>query len=176
MKKSKCILAVVMAVVLLLNITGCAGGGNPAAETETVPPTTEGRHEVDGAVINAAFADAEYSAGIYTLYIVDILEECARYEAEYCSYEENKGDHMSASDIAMLEQDENYSEYLDNSYFITVTGRILYNPEIPNYYTEQKVILDMLILFDKNDKCVGYWTFKQCDEFYTCAVLMASSW
>ena len=117
-----------------------------------------------------------YPAGAFSIPLKDLLPKCCPdYKGTFASYEELKNEKLSEEQIQKYEA-SNVKEYLDNSYFVTLTGCIMENPEIPYLVTESKEILTLLILFDDNDNVAGHIVINNCSQLDTCAVLIATSY
>lgn len=123
-------------------------------------------------VLKKAFSSINYSAGWFTITYEEVLKKCApNCEYKFLTYEEGKEEQLTQSQISYFE-DTYSSEELENAYFAIVTGKILHNPEIPNYYTSDKEITNLLLFYDEEGNLTAYCEVNTCDEFGICASIL----
>ncbi len=169
----KRVLMLLLVGLLLLSVMGCS---SPSSSSTTSTQTTSTQPSISDRVITEAMLSFRYPAGAFSVPLRDLLPKCCPdYKGTFASYEELKTDKLSKEQIQKYES-SNFKEYLDNSYFVTLTGCIMKNPEIPYLVTENKEILTLLILFDDNDNVVGHAIVNNCSELETCAILIATSY
>ncbi len=142
----------------------------PTEAKETEPPE---KHIISEQIITDAFSSLNYNTGLFPINIVEVLSQCAKYSASFATYEDTKWEHLDATEMATLKYGE-YAKYLDNAYFVTATGKILHNPEIPNYYADEAKIVTALLLFNERDELVKSYIVYRSEEFNTCAILLAT--
>lgn len=167
----------ILFLVLLLTIVfvGC----NKSTETPselTSNSETLSQPQISSAVITDALLSFRYPAGAFSIPLKNLLPECCPdYKATFATYEELKSQKLTEEQIQKYET-SNIKEYLGNSYFVTVTGCIMENPDIPYLVTENKEILTLLIIFDNNDAVVGHIIINNCSQLDTCAILIATNY
>ena len=135
-------------------------------------PSEPEKHIVSDTVITDAFLSYRYNFSGFSMTLRELLPKCCPdYKGSFATYEGTKNEHLDAEEIADFESGE-YKQYLDNSYFVIISGPIMENPDIPYLVTEVDVILKLLIIFDENDQVVGYSLIDECSQLQTCAILI----
>ena len=131
------------------------------------------RTKIADDVLKKALFSLERSVGWFSISYEDVLTKCTKNaKYEFISYEDGKNEYLSADEIAYFE--EEYADGIENAYFAVVTGKIMYNPEIANYYTENKEIMCLLLWFNEEEQLTGYTTKNVCDEFGICASILCT--
>lgn len=182
----KRVLMLLLVGLLLLSVIGCGSpvdnesASSSSSTTSTQPSslssTTSTQPSISDRAITEAMLSFRYPAGAFSVPLKDLLPKCCPdYKGTFTSYEELKTDKLSEEQIQKYES-SNIKELLDNSYFVTLTGCITENPEVPYLVTENKEILTLLILFDDNDNVAGHIIVNSCSELETCAIIIATSY
>lgn len=141
---------------------------------ETEAPT-EYRTQIDAETLAKAVFSCMYDIQDtgFSIEIGEVLDSCtAEISSDYSAYQETKNEFIASENIDRIENGQ-YKEYLNNSYIVRINGRILYNPEIPNYYTDNQHIITLLLHFDENDNYVGLGYREVSREFDTCAIQLS---
>lgn len=160
MKKFICSVLVLMLIFML---SGCGKGGIKFGA---------GIGSIKEETVVEALYDSRFYSGDFSISFGELLPECcADYEINYTAYNKAKNDYLEEDDITDLEEGD-YKQYLDNSYFVTVSGMVMENPQLPNLLKKQDEIVTLLILFDKNDEAVSYQIVNCCSQLETCAILL----
>lgn len=129
--------------------------------------------KISDSVLKKALFTLERKVGPFSISYEKILTKCTKdTKYEFVSYEDGKSEYLSAAEIAWFE--ENYAEGIENAYFAVVTGKIMHNPEIANYYTENKRILCTILWFNDEEQFTGYTTMNTCSEFGVCASILCT--
>lgn len=168
----KRILMLLLVSLLMFSVVGCSNSVDKSdpSSSETTQPS------ISDKVITDAMLSFRYPAGAFSVPLKDLLSKCCPdYKGTFASYEELKNDKLTEEDIQKYESSK-IKEYLDNSYFVTLTGCIMENPEIPYLVTENKEILTLLIIFDDNDNVAGHIIVNKCSQLDTCAILVATNY
>lgn len=170
----KRMIMVLLVCLLIVSVTGCKGANTDVGTSTT--SDVDSKTMVSAEVITDAMLSFRYPAGAFSIPLKDLLPKCCPdYKGTFAPYEELKNEKLTEEDIQKYET-SNIKDYLDNAYFVTLTGCIMENPEIPYLVTENQEILTLLILFDDKDEVVGHLIIEKCRQIDTCAILIATSY
>lgn len=166
----------ILSLLLVFCVAFCVVGCGNSSNNENTSSQTSTQPNISDATITEAMLSFRYPAGAFSIPLKDLLPKCCPdYKGTFASYEELKTSKLSQEQISKYET-SNIKDYLDTSYFVTLTGSIMENPDIPYLVTENKEILTLLILFDDNDNVVGHIIVNKCNQLDTCAILIATSY
>lgn len=145
----------------------------------TEPATTEPETEYRTEISVEKLAEAVYSYRYqiqdsgFSIKVGEVLDRCCDdFTADYSPYQETKNEYISSEHINQIENGT-FKDYLNNSYIVRISGTILYNPEIPYYYSDYQHIITLLLHFDENDNFVGSGYRSISDEFDRCAIMLS---
>ncbi|MBR3593668.1 MAG: hypothetical protein IKL44_03235 [Clostridia bacterium] len=159
MKKT---LAIVLALILCLGLTACGGGG--------------GKKEISGEIIAETVSTFKYTvSGVFSSPLGTLLNQASPdYKVTYAPYsavEEEIDDQWKE----YIEEND-YTQYLSNTYLVTVTGSVRENPQIPSLMTDVQEIIKLLCVYDEEDNLVMSAKYAECKAFNTFAVLYLCSY
>lgn len=116
-------------------------------------------------IITQNMLNLKYTAGIWSMKIGTLLNKLSSdYQVKIEDYEEAKLK-INSSEL------DNYKDYLNTTYLVTVSGSVLYNPDVPNYYSEEQELLSVLLVFNKDSELVTTSLVKDSSDFYSAALL-----
>lgn len=129
------------------------------------------KSDIEEYILEAELNKQYYKAGPFSIKYTEVLNECVPdCEIEYFKYEDAKSQYLSEEEITSVEEKYN----LENAYFAVATGCIMNNPDVPYMLSDEKVIFNLLLIFDENDEYNTGLRISECDEFYTCAIILAT--
>ena len=159
----------ILMLVIITTVSGC-GKAETGMNDEEIGKAETGMSDEE---IIDALLKSDYNVGYFSISIGEVLDKCAQYEASVFSYEEKKTEYLNENGIASMEaEDSQFFPYLSTSYFVSIDGKILQNPEVEHYYSAEGNILTAFLVFDENQKLLGCTIVKKSESFNTCATLL----
>lgn len=119
-------------------------------------------------IITQAMRGKSYETGIWSMKLGSLLDElCPDYQVKIEPYEEVK-DKLSTYEEKL---NSDYADCLDRTYLVTVTGRVLYNIDVPNYYSGEQDLISVLLVFDENSELIASAIPDESRDFEVSALL-----
>ena len=109
------------------------------------------KEKISDEKLEAALFAIDYRVPPYSINIGRVIPRCSPdYEIEFLEFDEAKNEMLSQAQIEAIEQSDEYDE--DNIYFAVVTGTCIYIPDVPDYKSEEQVLMKMLLVFNDNEE------------------------
>lgn len=132
---------------------------NPSYEPQIV--------KINSDTIDNAFDSINYNVGYFSINLSKLINECVdNIEVSHILYDGTVEDYTIDG--------EDYLEYASTSYVVTVHGDIYQNPDMKYLRTTDIDVIEILLIFDDNGNLITCKTLEECDELYTCAVLLVT--
>ena len=134
---------------------------------EAIPKVV--KHVISNAVLNDAISNCRYYWNNFSITVGKLVNaRMDSYEVNYISGEEalSKG-YISENNI-----DESVS--IDNVYYGVISGYAMVNPNLPHYTEYEEKAVEVLMIFDDNDKLISS-EVRLCRNLQTCAAIMMTS-
>lgn len=125
--------------------------------------------DIPESVIVNTMRSQKYSVGIWTMSFGNLLDElCPDYQVKIEKYTDIKS--SCASYLQSMMENE-YKDYQDTTYLITVSGSVLYNIDIPNYYSPEQELFAGLLVFDEDANEIDWEQTLNSDALYNSSIL-----
>lgn len=151
------IVAIVAVVGIVIGVSSMSGGdsdsNSPVVDSvgkdEKEKPTE--KEKISEEKLTTTLLSMNYYVSPYSINIGRVLSYCSPdYEIEFLGFDEAKKDMLSQAQIEAIEQSDEYET--ENIYFAVVTGTCIYNPSLPEYTSDEQVLLKMLLVFNDNEE------------------------
>ncbi len=123
--------------------------------------------EISTDAINDELNKLNYNVGYFSINLAELINECVdNIEVSHVLYNGRDEDYIING--------EDFLKYASTSYVVTIHGDISQNPDIEYLKTNDIDVIRILFIFDENENLLACKTLDECDELYTCAVLLVT--